>query len=86
MQRITGSFFEFRHHSRVEGKYYNPALLAYTGEKWAEMIRDIRKVSRDSSEMGFIRSTLCFPTRYVNGRSPQFIPFFEALRERIDNA
>ena len=55
-------------------------------EVMPEMIRDIRKVSRDSSEMGFIRSTLCFPTRYVNGRSPQFIPFFVALRERIDNA
>ena len=48
MQRITGSFFEFRHHSRVEGKYYNPALLAYTGEQWAEMIRDMKRLGMDT--------------------------------------
>ena len=51
-----------------------------------EMVRDIRKFSRDSSEMAFIRSTLCFPIRYVNKWSPAIIPFLEALKSRIDNA
>ena len=50
-----------------------------------EMIRDIRKFSRDSSERTFIRSTLCFPDRYVNMWIPTLIPFLEALRARIDN-
>jgi len=49
-------------------------------------VRDIRKFSRDSSEMAFIRSTLCFPVRYINMWSPAIIPFLEALRLRIDNA
>ena len=51
----------------------------------AESVRDIRKFSRDSSEMAFIRSTLCFPVRYVNKWSPAIIPFLEALKRRIDN-
>ncbi len=50
-----------------------------------ESVRDIRKFSRDSSEMAFIRSTLCFPVRYVNMWSPAIIPFLEALKSRIDN-
>ena len=51
-----------------------------------EMVRDIRKFSRDGSEMAFIRSTLCFPERYVNMWSPAFIPFLEALKKRIDQS
>ena len=51
-----------------------------------ERVRDIRKVSRAPSEMAFIRSTLCFPVRYVNKWSPSIIPFLAALKERIDNA
>ena len=50
-----------------------------------ESVRDIRKFSRDSSEMAFIRSTLCFPVRYVNKWSPAIIPLLEALKARIDN-
>ena len=50
------------------------------------VVRDIRKMSRDPSEMAFIRSTLCFPVRYVNQCSPAIIPFLEALKTRIDNA
>ncbi len=49
-----------------------------------EMVRDIRKFSRESSEMTFVRSTLCFPVRYVNLYSPSVIPFLEALKGRID--
>lgn len=51
-----------------------------------ERVRDIRKLSRDPSEMAFIRSTLCFPIRYVNKWSPAIIPFLSALKGRIDNA
>ena len=51
-----------------------------------EMVRDLRKLSRESSEMAFIRSTFCFPDRYVNKWSPAIIPFLDALRERIDQS
>ena len=50
-----------------------------------EVLRDIRKISRDPSEMSFVRSTLCFPVRYVNKWSPAIIPFLEALKGRIDS-
>ena len=50
-----------------------------------EVLRDIRKISRDPSEMAFVRSTLCFPVRYVNKWSPAIIPFLEALKGRIDS-
>ena len=51
-----------------------------------ESVREIKKFSRDSSELAFIRSTLCFPVRYVNMWSPAIIPFLEALKSRIDNS
>ena len=51
-----------------------------------ESLRDIRKISRDGTEMAFIRSTLCFPGRYVNMWNPAIIPFLEALKGRIDGS
>ena len=48
-------------------------------------VREVRKLSRDSSELQFVRSTLCFPTRYINYWSPSLIPFLDALVSRIDN-
>ena len=51
-----------------------------------EMVRDLRKFSRESSEMAFIRSTFCFPERYVNQWSPAIIPFLDALQRRIDQS
>ena len=50
-----------------------------------EYVREIRKLSRDSAELLFVRSTLCFPIKYINYWSPSLIPFIEALVTRIDN-
>lgn len=50
-----------------------------------ESVRDIRIISRDPSELAFVRSTLCFPERYVNMRSESIVPFLEAIKRRIDN-
>lgn len=50
-----------------------------------EKIRDLKMFSRDSSELAFIRSTICFPEKYINMRSPSVIPFLEALSHRIDS-
>ena len=50
----------------------------------AESVREIKKLSRDASEMLFVRSTMCFPIKYINHWSPSLIPFLEALVTRID--
>lgn len=49
-----------------------------------ESVREIKKLSRDASELLFVRSTLCFPVKYINHWSPSLIPFLEALKTRID--
>ena len=51
-----------------------------------QFVRENRKFSRNSSEMLFVRSTLCFPIKYINYWSPTLIPFLEALVTRIDNS
>ena len=38
---ISGTWFEFRHHSQAEGKYWNPACQEFTGEQWREKIEEI---------------------------------------------
>ena len=50
----------------------------------AEMVRDNKKLSRDSSEMAFLRSTLCFPERYIAHWNPSILPFLEALVKRTE--
>ncbi len=50
----------------------------------AEPVREIKRISRDSDEMLFVRSTYCFPVRYINHWSPAIIPFLEALVSRIE--
>ena len=50
-----------------------------------EGVRDLRKLSRESSEMAFIRSTLCFPERHLRRWSPALIPFLEQLTDLLPN-
>lgn len=38
---IEGSWFEFQHHSLVEGKYWNPTLAAFTTEQWDKKVKEI---------------------------------------------
>ncbi len=75
--------------SKGSGKRFEKGAIPFTSrgmDVMEETLRDIRKISRDPSEMAFIRSTLCFPVRYVNKWSPAIIPFMEALKGRIDRA
>ena len=48
MQRITGTWFERRHHSTMEGTHYNPALRAYTAEQWKAQVGDIADLGMDT--------------------------------------
>jgi hypothetical protein len=38
---IEGSWFEFQHHSKPEGKYWNKTLEGFTGQQWEEKIKEI---------------------------------------------
>jgi hypothetical protein len=38
---INGSWFEFQHHSGVEGKYWNDTLWNFSDEQWRQKVREI---------------------------------------------
>lgn len=38
---ISGTWFEFRHHSRAEGKYWNTVCQSFTEAQWREKISEI---------------------------------------------
>lgn len=41
MKRITGTWFEFHHHSEEEGLYWNRTCAGFRAEDWDEKIKDI---------------------------------------------
>ncbi|MBQ9414372.1 MAG: DUF4434 domain-containing protein [Clostridia bacterium] len=48
MKPITGTFFEFEHHNRAEGKYYNNALFSFTEGQWRAKIRETAELGMDT--------------------------------------
>lgn len=48
-------------------------------------IKSFVKARRDSSEHLFVRSTVCWPERYVELACPSLIDFYRELKERLDN-
>ena len=38
---IEGSWFEFQHHSAVEGKYWNLSLEKFTAQQWEQKIKEL---------------------------------------------
>ena len=48
MKPITGAWFEFYHHNPAEGKYYNPALRAFSADQWRAMIGDAKAIGMDT--------------------------------------
>jgi hypothetical protein len=38
---ITGTWFEFQHHSEIEGKYWNDTLQGFTANDWDIKIKEI---------------------------------------------
>ena len=38
---IMGSWFEFKHHSEIEGTYWNPQFASFTADQWKTLIKDI---------------------------------------------
>ena len=42
-----GTWFEFQHHSPVEGTYWNRAMRAFTREQWQEKVREIASLGME---------------------------------------
>lgn len=42
---IQGTWFEFQHHSRVEGKYWNPICRHFSAAQWEEKIAEIASLN-----------------------------------------
>ena len=40
-KRIKGTWFEFFHHSKVEGQYWNPKCRSFTEDDWRNLLRRI---------------------------------------------
>lgn len=43
MKPLAGTWFEFSHHNRAEGKYWNAALNNFTEAQWRAKIREIHE-------------------------------------------
>ncbi len=41
LKKITGTWFEFHHHNRAEGKYWNPICRWFSDEQWQAKIDEI---------------------------------------------
>ena len=39
---VTGTWFEFQHHSKIEGTYWNPLLKKMDDSQWRQLIRDMK--------------------------------------------
>ncbi|MBQ3094663.1 MAG: DUF4434 domain-containing protein [Clostridia bacterium] len=48
LKPITGTFFEFDHHNRAEGKYYNDAMWSFTEEQWRAKVRETAEIGMDT--------------------------------------
>ncbi len=43
-KNITGSWFEFRHHSPAEGKYWNDVCKGFTSEQWRAKVKEAARI------------------------------------------
>ncbi|MBQ6183759.1 MAG: DUF4434 domain-containing protein [Clostridia bacterium] len=41
IKKITGTWFEFWHHNRPEGKYWNPIITSFSEEQWEAKVDEI---------------------------------------------
>lgn len=48
-------------------------------------IKSFVKARRDSSGSLFVRSTVCWPERYIQMACPELVELYEGLKERLDN-
>ena len=56
--KIDGTWFEFFHHSKVEGQYWNPRCRSFTEEDWRQVLRQIS--DRGMEYIVLMCSSLCY--------------------------
>ena len=44
---VDGTWFEFFHHNKVEGEYWNPACRGFTELQWRQKLREIRALGME---------------------------------------
>ena len=49
-------------------------------------IKSFQKARRDSDEQLFVRSTVCWPERYVKMACPDLIPLYRTIKGMVDSA
>lgn len=47
LKYIKGSWFEFQHHNKKEGVYWNPACAAFTAQQWDQKIKEIAEIGME---------------------------------------
>jgi len=47
VKRIGGSWFEFQHHNRAEGIYWNPSCAAFTCAQWKDKVEEIAGIGME---------------------------------------
>ena len=50
-----------------------------------DRIKNFAKARRDSSEILFVRSSVCWPEKYIQMACPQLISLYEDWKERLDS-
>ncbi len=58
MNRIQGTWFEFSHHSKIEGTYWDKKIRSYTEEDWRNTIREMAQAGM--SYLVLLASSLCY--------------------------
>lgn len=44
---IKGSWFEFQHHNKAEGKYWNEALASFTLKQWELKLKEMAEIGME---------------------------------------
>ncbi len=44
---ILGSWFEFQHHNKPEGKYWNPTCANFTSKEWDDKVKEIAELGME---------------------------------------
>ena len=65
---ISGTFFEFDHHSRAEGKYYNHDMWSFSEEQWRAKVRETAELGMDT--LVLMASALYNEVYYQGGEFP----------------
>ena len=47
LKQIKGTWFEFQHHNKPEGKYWNPICRRFSEEQWREKVREIASLDME---------------------------------------